>query len=164
MNQDIDQLSEKSNECGNCFSSGHGDEIDQFLDQVKIEFEDESDHFGNLNLHGENNEFKVDCSGENKGCGNTFTCNEVANNNEEVIDQVKIKVEDEMDYFDAPSSNHNHITAFIDIPHSEQAITNDRNGLQENIDQVEIKFEEEELDTFGASIQNQQGISKVSSK
>ena len=144
MNQDTDQLSEKSNECGNYFSSGHGDEMDQFLDQVKIEFENESDNFGNfISLHDENKEFKVDCSGENMGCGKTLTHDDVGNNDGKMIGQVKIKVEDEMDYFDAPSSNHNHITAFIDKPHpSEQTITNDGNSLQEIIDQVEIKLEE----------------------
>ena len=47
--------------------------MDQFIDQLKIKFEDESDNFGNLNLHNENNEFKVDCSGENMGCGKPFT-------------------------------------------------------------------------------------------
>ena len=139
--------------------------MDQFIDQLKIKFEDESDDFGDLNLHYENNEFKVDCSGENKECGKPFTRNDVGNNDEEVIDQVKIKVEDEMDYFDASPSNHTHITAFIDKPHpSQQAITNDGNGLQENIDQIEIKLEEEEIDSCDTSVQNQQEISRLDSK
>ena len=47
----------------------------------------------------------------NNECGNSFS-----RDRDEMIDATKIKVEDETDYFDAPRSSENHLTAFLDKP------------------------------------------------
>ena len=75
--------------------------------------------------------------GERHECGNLFS-----RDYEEMIDATKIKVEDEIDYFDVPPSNENHIRAFVDKPtSSEYALANKGSGLKD-FEQVEIKVEE----------------------
>ena len=68
-------------------------------------------------------------------CGNLFSS--VGN---EMVDVTKIKIEDETDYFDVPSSSDNNIVAFIDrrTTSHERILTID-GMITPLIEQVEIK-------------------------
>ena len=55
--------------------------MDQFIDQLKVTCEDESDNFGNFDLHDENNLMNLKFRREH-GCGNTFTHDDVRSNDE----------------------------------------------------------------------------------
>ena len=138
MNQDIDDVHGRSNECGNPFSSCH----EKVVDTVQVKVEDESCNFYNYpSQHDKNSGCIVHSLGENKECGKPFTKDDWDDENG-MIDPNKIKVEDRVDYFDIPPVD-NHITAYIDKPSSSERILTIDGMETPIIEPVEIKIEEQ---------------------
>ena len=154
MNQDIDDVHGRSNECGNPFSSCH----EKVVDTVQVKVEDESCNFYNYpSQHDKNSGCIVHSLGENKECGKPFTKDDWDDENG-MIDPNKIKVEDRVDYFDIPPVD-NHITAYIDKPSSSERILTIDGMETPIIEPVEIKIEEQII-SCNNHIANKKGRSK----
>ena len=93
MNQNIESFPGISNECGKCFTI-NGDKT------LEIKLEDESDDFNYISLTDRDDDSTdtVDSFKKNEECGKSFTKGDVVHDDDEnVIDKIEIKLEDESD-------------------------------------------------------------------
>ena len=133
----ITDFSDESKECGNPFSISQV----EILDKIQVKFEDESVNCDSTSQVNENVDGIVDILGNNEECGEHFTkdCN---NDDNTIIDHIKIKVEDDIDYFDVPSSSNDHVTAYIDKICSTKRTSTSEGSISKYINQAQTRLEE----------------------